>query len=71
MDSLFHPIWGIIMLHENELKVVDDVWRDFVKEFENGELVHDQILIVSENLLLRGPNLDLVQQFKGAEVLAN
>lgn len=59
------------MLQESELKVVDDVWLDFIKEFEAGELVHDQILIVSESLLLRGPNLDLVQQFKASEVLAN
>ncbi|PCJ21505.1 MAG: hypothetical protein COB02_02615 [Candidatus Cloacimonadota bacterium] len=59
------------MLQENELKVVDDVWKDFVREFESGDLVHDQILIVSDKLLLRGPNLDLVQQFKSSELLVN
>jgi len=45
---------------ESKLKIVDDVWQEFLTEFESGDLVHDQILIVSERMLLRGPNFDLV-----------
>lgn len=43
------------------LKTVDDVWKDFLIEFNEGTLNHDQILIIGNNLFLRGPNLDLVQ----------
>ena len=47
---------------QSELRIVDDVWEDFLSEFESGELIHDQILIVSDDLFLRGPNFDLMEQ---------
>lgn len=43
------------------LKAVDDVWEDFLLEFNQGTLTHDQILIIDNDLFLRGPNLDLLQ----------
>ncbi len=43
------------------LKQVDDVWKDFLMEFEEGTLTHDQILIVGNDLFLRGPNFDLIK----------
>jgi hypothetical protein len=46
---------------ESKLKIVDDVWEEFLTEFESGDLTHDQILIISDRMLLRGPNFDLVQ----------
>ncbi|MBT3786283.1 hypothetical protein HOF92_15010 [bacterium] len=48
---------------ESKLKIVDDVWTEFLNEFQTGDLVHDQIFIVSDNMLLRGPNFDLMQLF--------
>ena len=40
---------------------MDDVWKDFLLEFNQGTLTHDQILIIDNDLFLRGPNLDLLQ----------
>jgi|GEM_PF-1034563 len=48
--------------NNSELRIVDDVWHDFLNEFESGELLHDQILIVTEELYLRCPNFDLLVQ---------
>ena len=52
------------------LKAVDDVWKDFLMEFEEGTLTHDQILIIGNNLFLRGPNFDLIK-LKNLENLIN
>ena len=52
------------------LKTVDDVWKDFLMEFEEGTLTHDQILIIGNNLFLRGPNFDLIK-LKNLENLIN
>ena len=51
------------MIEKNRisLKTVDDVWKDFLLEFNQGTLTHDQILIIDNDLFLRGPNLDLLQ----------
>ena len=46
---------------EISLKQVDDVWADFVMEFQEGTLAHDQILIIGDRLLLRMPNFDLIK----------
>ena len=51
------------MIEEEEisLKEVDDVWKDFLMEFEKGTLTHDQILILGNDLFLRSPNFDLIK----------
>ena len=46
---------------EISLKQVDDVWADFVMEFQEGTLAHDQILIIGDRLLLCMPNFDLIK----------
>ena len=51
----------MIEKEEISLKAVDDVWKDFLMEFEEGTLTHDQILIVGNDLFLRGPNFDLIK----------
>tara|TARA_Y100000589_G_scaffold319732_1_gene348677 strand:- start:654 stop:836 length:183 start_codon:yes stop_codon:yes gene_type:complete len=51
----------LIEKEEISLKAVDDVWKDFLMEFEEGTLTHDQILIIGKNLFLRGPNFDLIK----------
>jgi hypothetical protein len=48
-------------MEESKLLIVDDVWDEFVRGFETGDMVHDQIFIVSDNMLLRGPNHDLIK----------
>lgn len=44
------------------LEVVEDVWNEYLKEFHSDDIVCDQIMIVSDKLLLRGPNYDLLLQ---------
>ena len=51
----------LIEKEEISLKEVDDVWKDFLMEFEEGTLTHDQILILGNDLFLRGPNFDLIK----------
>jgi hypothetical protein len=43
-------------------EVVADIWTEFVTEFHSESVVCDQIMIVSDNLLLRSPNFDLMSQ---------
>ena len=51
----------LIKKEEISLKEVDDVWKDFLIEFEDGTLTHDQILILGNDLFLRSPNYDLIK----------
>ena len=50
-----------LVQEEISLKEVDDVWKDFLMEFEDGTLTHDQILILGNDLFLRSPNFDLIK----------
>jgi hypothetical protein len=52
---------------EVRLELVHDVWTEFLADFENGQMLFDQILIINDSVYLRGPNLDLVQQYQARE----
>ncbi len=54
---------------EIRLEVVQDVWQEYLQEFHSGMALSDQILILGDNLYLRGPNLDLVTQHEAKAVL--
>ena len=53
--------YPLIEKEEISLKQVDDVWKDYLMEFEEGTLTYDQILILGNDLFLRSPNFDLIQ----------
>ncbi len=50
-----------------KFEIVHDVWKEFLADFENGQVMYDQILIINDSMFLRGPNLDLVHQYQRRE----
>lgn len=45
-------------------EIVADVWTEFVTEFQSEAVVCDQVMIITNDLLLRSPNLDLLAQMR-------
>ena len=44
----------------DEVRIVDDVWVDFMDDFHLNRRPCDQILIITDEMFLRGPNLDSI-----------
>jgi hypothetical protein len=47
------------------LEVVDQLWEEYVSDFQSDNIVCDQVMIIAEGLLLRSPNYDLLSRSTG------
>lgn len=53
---------------------VEDIWEQFIDDFHNGRLSHNQIFIVESDgveLMIRSPNPDLVHLLGSDEVFSH